>query len=239
MVTRDDVTAPTYVSGGEDLTGPATRASSGSSTTRPALRWSCSPTTATTASTDVQAGFDPNTSGFADEDNVYVCVELVGQSTAEYTASSCRVLNRTWVATDCFGNQTYHTQAITIEDDTMPDVSVTAPADITLNVNGLCSWTSIRPTRDPACRPTVTIVTSPVPTSTTADSMVDSVSTGCYSIIRTLDGHGDGQLWQRRGPLPMTSASTSRTRSLRPSSPKAWTRSSATSGMQMPATTTT
>ena len=32
----------------------------------------------------------------------------------------------------------YHTRVITIEDNTMPEVTVTAPADITLNVNGLC-----------------------------------------------------------------------------------------------------
>ena len=84
------------------------------------------------------SGFDPNTSGFADEDNIFVCVELVGESTASYTASSRRVLHRTWVATDCFGNQTYHVQAITIEDNTMPEVTMTAPVDLTLNVNGLC-----------------------------------------------------------------------------------------------------
>ena len=84
------------------------------------------------------AGFDPNTSGFADGNTHFVCVELVGETTDSYTASSCRVLNRTWVATDCFGNQTYHVQVITIEDNTTPDVTVDAPANITLNVNGLC-----------------------------------------------------------------------------------------------------
>ena len=114
-----------------------------------------------------------------------MCVELVGETTAQYTASSCRVLNRTWVATDCFGNQTYHVQAITIEDNTAPEVSVTAPADVTLNVNGLC-YVDLDPSNTGTAASTYADNCDLADTGLDfADVVVDSVSTGCYSIIRT------------------------------------------------------
>ena len=142
-------------------------------------------TTATTASTNALQASIPNTSGFADEDNIFVCVELVGESTASYTASSCRVLHRTWVATDCFGNQTYHTQVITIEDNTMPEVTMTAPADLTLNVNGLC-YVDLDPSSTGEGMPTYSDNCDLADTGLEyEDTTVDSVSTGCYSIIRT------------------------------------------------------
>ena len=128
---------------------------------------------------------DPNTSGFADGNTVYVCVELVGQTTDSYTASSCRVLNRTWIATDCFGNQTYHVQAITIEDNTVPEVMVTAPSGLTLNVNGLC-YVDLDPSNTGVA---VTDYADNCDLADTgldySDAVVDSISTGCYSIIRT------------------------------------------------------
>ena len=161
LVTRDDQTAPTYLSGGADVTLTCDESD----------QW----LTDNPASTEVilfsdncddseygcADGFDPNTSGFADEDNVFVCVELVGESTASYTASSCRVLHRTWVATDCFGNQAYHTQVITIEDNTLPEGDGGGSADITLHVNGLC-FVDLDPSNaGQGTRPTVTTVIWP------------------------------------------------------------------------------
>ena len=121
-VERDDVTAPTYVSGGDDITldcgisdqwlidNPASAEVVLFSDNCDDSEYGCA------------AGFDPNTEGFADGDDVYVRVELVGETTTQYTASSCRTLQRTWVATDCFGNQAFHVQTITIEDNTAPEV---------------------------------------------------------------------------------------------------------------------
>jgi len=184
-ITRNDVTPPTYVSGGEDLlmacdTSDQWLADNPASSTVVYFTDNCDDTEYGCA-----AGFDPNTTGFADGNTHFVCVELVGETTESYTASSCRVLNRTWVATDCFGNQTYHVQSITIEDNTQPEVTVAAPANITLNVNGLC-YVDLDPsnTGNP-----VTTYSDNCDLADTGvdfiDAIVDSVSTGCYSIIRT------------------------------------------------------
>ena len=184
-VERDDQTAPTYVSGGEDLSLDCASADQWLMDNPASAEVVLFTDNCDDSEYGCAAGFDPNTSGFADEDNVFVCVELVGESTASYTASSCRVLHRTWVATDCFGNQTYHTQAITIEDNTMPDVMVSAPADITLNVNGLC-YVDLDPSNTGSGMPTYSDNCDLADTGLDyEDSIVDSVSTGCYSIIRT------------------------------------------------------
>ena len=184
-VTRDDVTAPTYVSGGDDITldcgisdqwlidNPASAEVVLFSDNCDDSEYGCA------------AGFDPNTEGFADGDDVYVCVELVGETTTQYTASSCRTLQRTWVATDCFGNQAFHVQTITIEDNTAPEVGVTAPADITLNVNGLC-YVDLDPSNTGEGMPSYSDNCDLADTGLNySDVIVDSVSTGCYSIIRT------------------------------------------------------
>jgi len=177
-ITRNDVTPPTYLSGGEDLlmacdTSDQWLIDNPASAEIVLFTDNCDDTEYGCA-----AGFDPNTSGFADGNTHFVCVELVGQTTDSYTASSCRVLNRTWVATDCFGNQTYHVQVITIEDNTQPEVTVAAPADITLNVNGLC-YVDLDPsnTGNP-----VTTYSDNCDLKDTgvdfSDAIVDSVSTG-------------------------------------------------------------
>ena len=184
-VTRDDVTAPTYMSGGDDITldcgisdqwlidNPASAEVVLFSDNCDDSEYGCA------------AGFDPNTAGFADGDDVYVCVELVGETTTQYTASSCRTLQRTWVATDCFGNQAFHVQTITIEDTTAPEVGVTAPADITLNVNGLC-YVDLDPSNTGEGMPSYSDNCDLADTGLNySDAIVDSVSTGCYSIIRT------------------------------------------------------
>ena len=184
-VERDDTTAPTYVSGGADITLDCAASDQWLMDNPASAEVVLFSDNCDDSEYGCAAGFDPNTSGFADEDNVFVCVELVGESTASYTASSCRVLNRTWVATDCFGNQAYHTQVITIEDNTMPDVTVTAPADITLNVNGLC-FVDLDPSNTGEGTPTYSDNCDLADTGLEySDLIVDSVSTGCYSIIRT------------------------------------------------------
>ena len=185
MVTRMDTQAPTYVSGGEDLTLTCDESEQWLIDNPADAEVVLFTDNCDDSEYGCAAGFDPNTSGFADGDNVYVCVELVGETTAQYTASSCRVLNRTWVATDCFGNQSYHVQAITIEDITAPDVSVTAPADVTLNVNGLC-YVDLDPSNTGTAAATYADNCDLADTGLDfADVVVDSVSTGCYSIIRT------------------------------------------------------
>ena len=185
MVTRMDTQAPTYVSGGEDLTLTCDESEQWLMDNPADAEVVLFTDNCDDSEYGCAAGFDPNTSGFADGNNVYVCVELVGETTAQYTASSCRVLNRTWVATDCFGNQTYHVQAITIEDNTAPDVSVTAPADVTLNVNGLC-YVDLDPSNTGIAATTYADNCDLADTGLDfADVVVDSVSTGCYSIIRT------------------------------------------------------
>ena len=184
-VTRDDATAPTYVSGGDDITldcavsdqwlmdNPADAEVVLFSDNCDDSEYGCA------------AGFDSNTTGFADGDDAFVCVELVGETTTQYTASSCRTLQRTWVATDCFGNQAFHVQTITIEDNTAPDVDVTAPADITLNVNGLC-YVDLDPSNTGEGMPSYSDNCDLADTGMSySDAIVDSISTGCYSIIRT------------------------------------------------------
>jgi len=184
-VTRDDVTAPTYVSGGDDITldcavsdqwlmdNPADAEVVLFSDNCDDSEYGCA------------AGFDSNTTGFADGDDAFVCVELVGETTTQYTASSCRTLQRTWVATDCFGNQAFHVQTITIEDNTAPEVGVTAPADITLNVNGLC-YVDLDPSNTGEGMPSYSDNCDLADTGMSySDAIVDSISTGCYSIIRT------------------------------------------------------
>ena len=185
MVTRMDTQAPTYVSGGVDLTLTCDESEQWLIDNPADAEVVLFTDNCDDSEYGCAAGFDPNTNGFADGDNVYVCVELVGETTAQYTASSCRVLNRTWVATDCFGNQTYHVQAITIEDNTAPDVSVTAPADVTLNVNGLC-YVDLDPSNTGTAGTNYSDNCDLADTGLSfEDLVVDSVSTGCYSIIRT------------------------------------------------------
>ncbi|MAC17502.1 MAG: hypothetical protein CMC97_04315, partial [Flavobacteriales bacterium] len=85
----------------------------------------------------------------------------------------------------CFGNQTYHTQVITIEDNTLPEVTMTAPADLTLAVNGLC-YVDLDPSSTGEGMPTYSDNCDLADTGMEySDVTVDSVSTGCYSIIRT------------------------------------------------------
>ena len=184
-VTRDDFTPPTYVSGAVDLTMACDTsdqwlADNPASDEVVLFTDNCDDTEYGCA-----AGFDPNTAGFADGNTHFVCVELVGETTDSYTASSCRVLNRTWVATDCFGNQTYHVQVITIEDYTNPEVTVQAPGDITLQVNGLC-FVDLDPSNTGTATTTYDDNCDLAATGLDySDAIVDSISTGCYSIIRT------------------------------------------------------
>ena len=184
-ISRNDVTAPTYVAGGEDLvlacdTSDQWLIDNPASSEVVLFTDNCDDTEYGCA-----AGFDPNTSGFADGNTHFVCVELVGESTDSYTASSCRVLNRTWVATDCFANQTYHVQVITIEDNTTPVVTVAAPANITLSVNGLC-YVDLDPSNTGVASTTYSDNCDLADTGLNyEDEIVDSVSTGCYGIIRT------------------------------------------------------
>ena len=185
MVTRDDTQAPTYVSGGDDVLLTCDESDQWLADNPADAEVVLFTDNCDDSEYGCAAGFDPNTSGFADGNTVYVCVELVGETTAEYTASSCLVLNRTWVATDCFANQTYHVQAITIEDNTSPEVAVSAPADVTLNVNGLC-YVDLDPSNTGEGSPSYTDNCDLADTGMTfSDEVVDSVSTGCYSIIRT------------------------------------------------------
>ncbi len=184
-VDRNDMTAPTYVSGGDDITLDCAISDQWLLDNLAADEIILFSDNCDDSEYGCAAGFDPNTSGFSDGNNVYVCVELVGQETAQYTASSCRVLTRTWVATDCFGNQAYHVQTITIEDNTQPEVTVTPPADITLNVNGLC-YVDLDPTNTGMAATTYADNCDLAATGLDyTDNIVDSVSTGCYSIIRS------------------------------------------------------
>ena len=184
-VTRDDNTAPTYVSGGVDITLDCAESDQWLLDNPASAEVVLFSDNCDDSEYGCAAGLDPNTAGFADGDEVYVCVELVGQTTTQYTASSCRTLNRTWVATDCFGNQTYHTQVITIEDNTDPVATVTAPADITLNVNGLC-YVDLDPSNTGEGMPSYSDNCDLADTGMSySDAIVDSTSAGCYSIIRT------------------------------------------------------
>ncbi len=184
-VTRDDNTAPTYVSGGVDITLDCAESDQWLLDNPASAEVVLFSDNCDDSEYGCAAGFDPNTAGFADGDDVFVCVELVGETTTQYTASSCRTLNRTWVATDCFGNQTYHTQVITIEDNTDPVASVTAPADITLNVNGLC-YVDLDPSNTGEGMPSYSDNCDLADTGMSySDAIVDSTSAGCYSIIRT------------------------------------------------------
>ena len=183
-VDRNDVTAPTYVSGGDDITLDCAVSDQWLADNLAADEVVLFSDNCDDSEYGCAAGFDPNTAGFADGDNVFVCVELVGETTTSYTASSCRVLNRTWVATDCFGNQAFHVQVITIEDNTQPDVTVDAPADITLNVNGLC-YVDLDPSNTGTAATTYADNCDLATTGLSyTDNVVDSISTGCYSIIR-------------------------------------------------------
>ena len=185
MVDRDDSTAPTYVSGGDDITLTCDESEQWLLDNLAADEIVLFSDNCDDSEYGCAAGFDPNTTGFSDGNTVYVCVELVGETTASYTASSCRTLNRNWVATDCFGNQSYHVQVITIQDNTLPEVSVTAPADITLNVNGLC-YVDLDPSNTGEGSPSYSDNCDLADTGMDySDEVVDSVSTGCYSIIRT------------------------------------------------------
>ena len=184
MVDRNDITAPTYVSGGDDITLDCAISDQWLLDNLAADEVVLFSDNCDDSEYGCAAGFDPNTSGFADGNNVYVCVELVGESTTSYTASSCRILTRTWVATDCFGNQAYHVQTITIEDNTQPEVTVTPPADITLNVNGLC-YVDLDPSNTGTAETTYADNCDLATTGLSySDNVVDSVSSGCYSIIR-------------------------------------------------------
>ena len=186
MVDRDDITAPTYVSGGVDLALTCDESEQWLLDNLAADEIVLFSDNCDDSEYGCAAGFDPNTTGFSDGNTVYVCVELIGETTASYTASSCRVLNRSWVATDCFGNQAFHVQVITIEDNTLPEVAVTAPADITLNVNGLC-YVDLDPSNTGEGMPSYSDNCDLADTGMDySDAYVDSVSTGCYSIIRTV-----------------------------------------------------
>ena len=185
MVDRDDSTAPTYVSGGADITLDCAISDQWLLDNLAEDETVLFSDNCDDSEYGCAAGFDPNTNGFADGNNVFVCVELVGETTISYTASSCRTLNRTWVATDCFGNQAYHVQTITIEDNTQPEVTVTAPADITLNVNGLC-FVDLDPSNTGGTAETTYADNCDLAATglSYTDNVVDSISTGCYSIIR-------------------------------------------------------
>ena len=96
----------------------------------------------------------------------------------------------------CFGNQTYHVQAITIEDNTARDVSVTAPADVTLNVNGLC-YVDLDPSSTGTAASTYADNCDLADTGLdTADIVVDSVSPVATASF------GPGRPW------PLTAAAT-------------------------------
>ena len=97
MVTRDDVTAPTCV-GGEDLTITCDESEQWLIDNRRTLKSSCF-RQCDDSDMDVQA--DSVEHLWIRRRQYRLCVRgALGQTTAEYTASSC-ASNRTWVATDC------------------------------------------------------------------------------------------------------------------------------------------
>ncbi|MCL9810093.1 gliding motility-associated C-terminal domain-containing protein, partial [Flavobacterium luminosum] len=53
------------------------------------------------------------------------------QCAANYT------ITRTWTVTDCAGNQTVHTQIITVQDTTKPTFNGTLPADVTVECDNI------------------------------------------------------------------------------------------------------
>ncbi len=186
-VTRDDNTAPTYVSGGVDITLDCAESDQWLLDNPASAEVVLFSDNCDDSEYGCAAGFDHFTDDFADGDDVFVCVELVDSTSVDslFTAMSCRTLTRTWRAQDCFGNQTYHTQVITIEDNTNPVATVTAPADLTLNVNGMC-FVDLHPDTTGYGSPSYSDDCILADTGMNySDAIVDSVSSGCYSIIRT------------------------------------------------------
>ncbi|MDG2426245.1 MAG: T9SS type A sorting domain-containing protein [Flavobacteriales bacterium] len=184
-VTRDDNTAPTHVSGGDDVTLTCDESDAWLADNQAADETVIFTDNCDDSEYGCDAGFDSNTSGFADGNDNFVCVELIGQFTVQYTASSCRTLERRWVATDCHGNQSIHIQTIVIEDNTNPVAEVEAPGDIVLNVNGACYADFTPSNTETAATGYSDNCDLAETTLDYADVIVDSTSTGCYSIIRT------------------------------------------------------
>jgi hypothetical protein len=72
------------------------------------------------------------------------------------------VITRTWSTEDACGNETVHTQTITVQDQTAP-VLVCQPLTVTLGVDGVATITpaDISFTVQDNCSPTNTLVTLP------------------------------------------------------------------------------
>ncbi|MDG2426755.1 MAG: hypothetical protein P8M07_09240, partial [Flavobacteriales bacterium] len=115
-------------------------------------------------------------------------VTYIGQFTTAYTAMSCRTLERRWSATDLCGNITLDAQVLTIVDTEDPTLTLTIPADITLDVDGDCNVDASTSGAAGDATYTATdncIMDAGSPVLTHSDAIVDSTSTGCYGIDRT------------------------------------------------------
>ncbi|MCK0180660.1 gliding motility-associated C-terminal domain-containing protein, partial [Flavobacteriaceae bacterium S0862] len=85
-------------------------------------------------------------------------------------------LARTWTVTDCAGNETSHTQTITVEDNTAPTFVEALPADATVECDSNIPAADTLTATD-NCDASVTVIFNEVRTDSACDSE--------YSLART------------------------------------------------------
>ena len=90
---------------------------------------------------------------------------------SEYT------ITRTWIVSDCAGNETTHTQVITVEDTTAPTFNETLPVDVTVSCDAVPSAVTLTATDN--CDASVTVNFSEVITGQ------DDSCPSEYTITRT------------------------------------------------------
>ncbi|MCT4630120.1 gliding motility-associated C-terminal domain-containing protein, partial [Winogradskyella sp.] len=89
------------------------------------------------ADVTVECDTVPTAETLTASDNCGTATVTLNESTTAGTCDNEYTLTRTWTATDACGNETIHSQTITVQDTTAPTFNETLPSDITVECDAV------------------------------------------------------------------------------------------------------
>ena len=112
-------------------------------------------------------------------------VSILADVIIDQTDAGCYTIERTWSAEDLFGNVGTCTQLIHVVDTVAPSIDLTLPGDLSVSVMGDCSVETGTGFTGEASANFTDDCSSVSGDITYSDEIVDAISDGCYTILRT------------------------------------------------------
>ena len=112
-------------------------------------------------------------------------VSILADVIIDQTDAGCYTIERTWSAEDLFGNVGTCTQLIHVVDTVAPSIDLTLPGDLSVSVMGDCSVETGTDFTGEASANFTDDCSSVSGDITYSDEIVDAISDGCYTILRT------------------------------------------------------